>query len=156
MTEEQLEFFATETNRAVRKALRRYAKPAIVGYVLLMIGVLAAFQVNNNDRSVRRIEAGKSREAIVLSGRAVAVSGCNRDFKTISALRGVLIASKAFQQRQVRDGLISPETFERARKFYDTQLASLQLPDCRDSESLLTDDPDDEIPHLRPLFPEDS
>lgn len=153
MTEEQLAFFAAETNRAVRKALRRYAKPAIVGYILLMLGVLAAFQVNNNDRSARRVEAAKSREAIVLSGRAVAVSGCNRDYKSIAALRGVLIASKTFQQRQVRDGFISAETFERARKFYDTQLMALQLPDCRDAESLLTDDPDDPIPHIPPLFP---
>lgn len=153
ISEEQLAWFSMQTERAVRKALWQYGKRAILGYVLLLAGIVIALLMIESDRDTRRADAAQSRHALVVSGRAVSVSGCNRDFRTTKVLRGVLVASKRFNEQRLHRKEVTLEGFNRANAFYNDQLSRLALPDCRDAEHLLTDDPHEPIPQIPPLFP---
>lgn len=135
MTAEQLEFFTAQTERAVYKSLRTYSRRAVIGFALLF----AAFTLNVLYSN--RIGAD-ARDAVINSGNIVAVSGCNRDFRSAQAVRGVLIASKDFTQQAIKRGTLPPAEAITRLNFYDTQLANLPLPDCRKSASVLTDNPD--------------
>lgn len=146
LTEEQLKLISKETERAAAKALRSYTRNALIGFLILAaanVYVWSTGQSLNHD----------SREAIVGSGRVVAIEGCNRDFRTIKALRGVLTAAEAEAETSAKAGDISEARLIRVKAFYATQLKNLPLPDCKKSGELLTSDKD-ELPHVpNPLQP---
>jgi hypothetical protein len=147
LTEEQLAFFTEQTERAVHKTAKKIVRSALIGYAILLLGSLGMYL---NGQSISKEE----RQSIVQSGTAVAVESCNRDFRTIGALRGVLIASRDFQVESLRRGDITQRQFDRARSYYRVQLASLPQPDCRVSRGLLTTK-GDEVPSVpEPLYPD--
>lgn len=153
ITEEQLEFFTYQTERAVTKAHRmalradqRRAKQRMVGFMVLFVAFLAnAFYANNL--------ATEARDRIIRSGDAVAVSGCNRDYEDREAIRRVLTASKDFTRNAFRRLDMSEEGVRLRLEFYDTQLGQLPLPDCRLADDVLTDDPDMPIHYPKPMYP---
>ncbi len=134
MTQEQLDYFTEQTVKAVEKGTKRgvkhYRNNALIGFALLVIGLFYVVHL-----------ADESREAIVKSGRVVSVSGCNRDYHSLTALRGTLMASKKFTINAGKQGVISPAEVAVRVKFYDDQLENLKLPDCRIAAKVVTDDP---------------
>jgi hypothetical protein len=154
MTKAQLDFFTQQTARAVDKALSRYYKRAAAGFLILFIGFL--FNAWNNENQWDRIEASadEGRQALVESGDIISVDGCNRDFQTTKALRGVLLASRDFSRQNYRNGLIDKQALEERKAFYSEQLSTLPLPDCRDTQGILTDDPEHPLEKPTPLYPE--
>jgi hypothetical protein len=154
LTREQLDFFTHQTQRAVDKALGKYMRRAIFGFLILLIGFL--FNAANNEAqwdSIRDASA-EGREALVQSGDVIAVDGCNRDFQTIKAIRGVLLASAEFSRANYRSGLISKADLDERLKFYAEQLSGLSLPDCRETQGILTDDPEHPRAVPEPLYPD--
>lgn len=158
MTEDQLEYMTAQTERAVNKALtqarledrrrfRRYVRSATVAFGLLFAGVSFSIYAQSHDS-----EAGRTQ--IVNSGRAVSVDGCNRDFGTIGGLRSILISSRDFQDSALKRGDISRTQHDRALEFYEHNLRSIPLPDCRKAEEILTDDPNARVTIPVPLHPE--
>lgn len=141
-----MQFFADLQQESSARAVARTLRRAFVGYVILFGGILAMYHNGQNTSNAER-------EAIVESGQVVSVAGCNRDFHTIETLRGILMSGKRIQEKQAAEGEITPEALERANAYYDTQLARLVLPDCREAEKILTDDPDAEIAVPKPLYP---
>lgn len=119
--------------------------PIIRGWALLAFAVLAfgiglsihGVQVQS-DRGYR--DNRESRQALVASGQAIAVVACNRNYDTIKSLRGILIAAKANRNTTQSD------------VFYDAQLQSLKLPDCRDVLMILSDDANAKVTVPKPLF----
>lgn len=154
MTQEQLEFFTEQQQVAVERALKRYSRKALIGFLALFVGFL--FNALNNQRQDRQADEASTaaREAIIDSGNLVAVNGCNRDFEDRVAMRGVLLASKSFTDQAVAEGRLTEYEGERRIAFYDERLRELPLPDCRDTRNLITDDPDVHIIVPEPLYPE--
>jgi hypothetical protein len=154
LTREQLDFFTEQTRRAVNKALLRYAKRAAVGFLLLFLGFL--FNAWNNENQWERIESSsdEARAALVESGDIIAVDGCNRDFETVKALRGVLIASAEFAQNAYNQGIITESDLDQRKRFYAEQLSTLSLADCRKAQGILTDDADHPLKMPAPMYPE--
>ncbi len=132
---EQIDMIASHTERAARKALRKYTVSAIAGFLILLGGIgLVRWE------DTRRSNA--SSETIVESGNAVAVAACNRDFDTIGILRGVLLAGAEIQVVAAKRGDITRAQAEASAEFYTKQLTLLKQPDCRKSLRVLTDNPD--------------
>lgn len=146
LTEEQLSLISTWSERAVKHGVRRYARGALVGFLILLASNIYVWSFSNRNNS-------DSRSAIVQSGKVVSVAGCNRDFNTITALRGVLTNARAFQDAALKRGDITREQFDRAQDYYDQQLSALKLPDCRKAERILTSDTGDVPPAPVPLYP---
>lgn len=152
-TEAQLELITLTATNAAEKAatrkshevLRRYRNNAVIGFLVLGFGV--GFTIYDSGHQGER-----ARSAVVQSGRAVSVSGCNRDFDTIGILRGVLLNAQSFQTAALKRGDITQAQFDRAQEYYDSQLAKLKQPDCREAEKLLTDDPNAPIPTVKPKY----
>jgi hypothetical protein len=150
MTTEQLDYFTEQTVRAVergtKKGVQHYRNNAIIGFIILALGI-GYIQWDHSNHTK------ESREAIVKSGRAVALLGCNRDYNTQNALRGVLTASKEFARTAARRGNITGADLQERLAFYDRQLERIEVPDCRTARSVVTDDPRDvgELP--APLYP---
>lgn len=138
----------------------KYRRQALVGYLFLLIGVSVAL-INQHDTSTaqhnetlaRRAQATDQRHAIVQSGRTVAVEGCNRDFKTITGLRGILISSQSILKQNYKNGLMNRKQYTQATGFYDDQLKKLALPDCRIAREVVTDNPDMTTQIPVPLHP---
>lgn len=151
MTQAQLDFFTYAAHRTATKAARTAAqhvqRRALGGFLILLAGLMLVLWLSAHDST-------DSRAAIVKSGRVVSVSGCNRDFNTQTALRGVLISSDQFSRQALETGRITAEEYQIRREFYNQQLANLVLPDCRDSEKVVTDDPRDIQSIPDPLYPE--
>lgn len=145
MTAEQLEFFSEQTRLAVRKYLRRYRAAALVGFMILLVGLAVALsQIGRSSDASRR--------TVVESGRAVAVEGCNRDYVDRRDFRALLGRLKASSKTSYESGRITRAQYEVAVSFYDGQLKRFKLPDCRLSEKLLTDNPDAKIPMITPFY----
>lgn len=138
MTKEQLDYFAQQTEhvatRAAKNAVRTYRNRALAGFIVLILGI---GYVQHSQAS----NATTARNAIVKSGRVVSVTGCNRDFRTQTALRGVLQASESFSKQAAKNGTITQADLAERVKFYETQINNLELPDCRAAQAILTDDP---------------
>jgi hypothetical protein len=145
LTDEQIALIGSHTERAAAKALRRYVRGSVVGFLILVAGLGYSLHESNADsaRASRNLqhEALSSRTAIVQSGRIVAVDGCNRDFATITRLRLVLMRSRDIVRRNVEDGTYTQHQGAVAEKFYARQIRELSLPDCRQAKSIITDDP---------------
>lgn len=126
--------------------IRSYAKGALVGFVILLAGVGLAFREGT-------LRANGARDAIVRSGSVIAVDGCNRDFRSISNLRGIIDNSRTQLKSYERDGTISHEQYLRGLAEIDKQLKTYPLPDCRKADDVLTANPN-KVPEAPvPLHP---
>lgn len=150
-TEDQLHFLRVSRQKAVHDALTRYVRGATVAFLLVFAALGYNQYQRDRDLDVRRADAVSARQQIVRSGNAVAVAGCNRDYRTITRLRNVLTASHAFQRSALKRGDISSSQFTRASEFYRSQLDGLPLPDCRIAAHTVTDNPDRHIKVPTPL-----
>ena len=151
LTPEQLKFFTDQTERAVHKATSRIVRRATIGFLILLGGLGGQYYVGQHDLEARRTVAQQQRASIVRTGNAVAVSGCNRDFLSAKALRGLLMSATSEVDAAHRRGDITKTQFERAKAFYAAQLALLPLPDCRPVAHFVTSDPDKSILIPTPL-----
>jgi hypothetical protein len=147
VTQDQLRFFINAQKRAVNKAVKRTHRNAVLGYVILLVGVFGMYW---NGQSLSQRE----RNAIVESGKVVSVDGCNRDYETITALRAILTAANDDRRRAYRLGRLTPEEYADAKVYFDRQLKTLVLPDCRIAERVLTANPDAPRELPSPKYPE--
>lgn len=148
LTKAQLDYFSEQTERAVRKALRRYVRGAVIGFLVLAVGLGIALHANATT-------SNHARQAVVNSGRAVTVAGCNRDYRATQRFRGLLTRAQATTAVQHKQHKITDQQFADAQNFYRTELAKLPLPDCRKVEVILTDNPDAPIVIPPALHPPD-
>jgi len=150
MTQEQLEFFTEQTERAAEKASKRgyeaALKQARLGFALLLIGIGAVFYLNQKDDA-------DARTAIVDSGRAVSVSGCNRDYEDRVKFVELLLRGKAAVLMAHKTGQQTEAQRDRGLEFYDRQLKDYTLIDCRKSEDVVSDDPDAVADAPAPYWP---
>jgi hypothetical protein len=153
LTEEQLAFFTEQTRRAVSKALRKFALPALSGYVALLVGLVIAFGANANTSEQATQAQHDSRVAIVASGRAVAVDGCNRDFRSTDKFRGLLVRLKVATEVSKTS---TPAQKAAGLKFYDTTIADQKYPNCAAARSIITDDPKKPVVVPTPLVAKDA
>lgn len=138
LTEDQLAFFTEQTRRAVRKSLRSYATPVILTYLALIVGLVIAFHVNAVTAKQGRQYRDKQQTALVDSGRAVSVDGCNRDFRSRDDLRGILIRLRAATTLNKTQ---TPDQKAAALSFYDKTLAQQTYPNCGAARNIITSDP---------------
>lgn len=148
-TPEQIEQIAREVDHGVRKGVRAVVCKARIGFLLLFLGVAVGFYVDSQ-------HAQDARTAIVNSGRAVSVSGCNRDFRSITNDHNLLRAAERELRAayKAQEQPISKAQFDNAVRFYREQIEANPLPDCRKAREVVTDDPSkdpDSIP--KPLYP---
>jgi hypothetical protein len=148
LTKAQLDWFAQQTDNAVRKALRHYIARALIAYAILAGGVGVAIYTSATDDN-------ESDKAIVKSGRIVAVDSCNRDFKAqqrfINLLERLQVAS---EQATKRSG-VDPERARQALAFYASEIgrAKAGLPDCREAKNVITDNSKEQGGVPTPLHP---
>jgi hypothetical protein len=154
MTEEQLLFFAEESRRAAEKGTIRgihaYRRQAIIAFVILVLGVGYNSYIGVQGSVERAKIANEAREAIVQSGRVVAVDGCNRDYADRVKFRNLLLrlqAASAVSRTQ------TPEQRKRSQQFYKTELANYPLIDCRRARDIITDEPDELRTAPEPWYP---
>ena len=115
-------------------------KDVLVAFLILFAGV---------GWNVR--DAANSRNAIVNSGRVVAVEGCNRDFNTVLASRKIVEGAQDRFLDAYDAGVITKEQLHNYTADNQRQVARLVVPDCRKVPALLTDDPRNT--HYPPPYP---
>lgn len=148
LTLEQLEFFTEQTRRAVAKAQRRGILGALIGFLILFSGSMLAYRT-----AVEVAEDGRAN--VTHASQYVSVRGCNRDFRTISEIRGIMIASQLLMEDQWRRKEISEDRYVAAKAFYGSRLERLQLPDCR-VPLIVLDKQGKRVPLPSPKFPKDA
>lgn len=118
----------------VLREFRNYRRNAAAAFVILTLGIIAAFAI--------RLDESKQRDAaIVRSGTVIAIDGCNRNYRTIRAARAA-IARAALNTKRLEDGgVITPAQAEAARDQYTYALSELRLPDCVATSKILSSDP---------------
>lgn len=134
-TKEQLDWISNEVRHSANKVLRNWVIGGTIAFVLILIGLIVAFHVDAQHNE-------ESRKAIVNSGRAVSVAGCNRDYDSIQKLRGIIIASRPQLKTYYEEGSLTRAQYLRALDNIQKQLKDYPLPDCRRSLKVLTDDED--------------
>jgi hypothetical protein len=153
VTDEEIEFYSNERQTDIRRALKHFRNQALIGYLILLFGLLFVWQTFQHDQGERRKVAQAQRETIVRSGRAISVDGCNRDFRSTLKLRAVFIAAKQQTKAQHDQGAISDARYARTVKFYNDQLKEIVLPDCRKAREVVSQDPNRVVNIPRPLHP---
>lgn len=151
LTEAQLAFLTEQTERAARKsareAVRGYRNSALVGFAILLGGLGGGFWAQQHD-------ASEARNAIVISGRNVAVSGCNDRFRQQQVIRGIIRSGSKQIDRYESEGTLTPAQGKRAQIENRKSVRKVKLPDCRLQRDLLTDDPRSLKPDVpAPLYP---
>lgn len=146
LTEEQLQTIRSETDRASRSVLRRYAKGALAAFLVLLASNVFVWSDGNRDTT-------NSRKAIVSSGRFLAVEACNRDYRATERLRGLFQRLQDAVQEQIDRGEVTQAKAQFAIDFYRSELSKIPLPDCREAQELITDDPADLRKPVTPLYP---
>ena len=132
-----------------RRALKHYSRRSLVGFLVLLVGVALAIHGNS-------VTNQNARVAIVKSGKALAVDGCNRDFQAIGRQRGLLLRAQAASEKEFQKGHMTVQQHALAVKFYSEELSHIPLPDCRKARNILTDDPNAPIRVPTPLHPPDA
>lgn len=154
MTKEQLDFFTYQTEHAVRKGTSRgvkhYRNNALVGFMILLVGVGWNIREVKHATEVRTKVAAESRDAIVASGRIVAIDGCNRDYADRVKFRNLLLRLKIATKSNPNS---SPEQKKRAVEFYDQELSNYPLIDCRRARNVITSNPDSLRAAPDPYYP---
>lgn len=135
-SEAQLEWITASTHRAVDKTLRAYRRTALVGFMVLLVGVIVALYLAAHQNS-------KAQDSIVASGNVVAVDGCNRDYTDRVKFRSLLLRLKASSDASFKRGQTTKEQHDTANSFYKSQLDNYPLLDCRQAAHVLTKDPQD-------------
>lgn len=128
------------------EALRRYRNGALTGFILLALGLGTAIYVGEQHNT-------ESREAVVDSGRAVAIVGCNRDFHQTIELRTIIRDGRDSIKQYVAEGTLTEAQAARSIEQSNEALERLPLPDCRRVGEQLTSDPTDDITVPAPLYP---
>lgn len=163
LTEDQLALVSTWIKRAAKTAADRVIRRAVLGFMILLVGIGVSLYVNNHD-------AANARKATVNSGRAVAVDGCNRDFRDKDDFRGLLLRLKvandsSFRTNKVafKAGKITPQAYaslvrghDAAVKFYTDSLNDQKYPNCGKARSIVTDDPSKTVVVPYPLSIKDA
>jgi predicted negative regulator of RcsB-dependent stress response len=126
------------------RVLARFRRSAVVGFVILALGLIGGqyqgFEQQSHDRAARTKAANAQRKAIVESGNIVAVEGCNLNFRAIQGTRGVLEDAKVSLEKNRKK--LTDEQYRQAIAFYNDELDNkLKLPDCRAAGHILTTDP---------------
>ena len=152
-TPEQLHFLEVSRKRAVRDALRKYIPGALIGYLILLAGLIFAWNERDQQTAARRADNVAARHQIVNTGNAVAVSGCNRDFESATKLRALIAAGRPQIKQYVKDGTLTPAQGDRALANIDAQLRTYALPDCRKVAHVVTDNPDRYVTIPAPKHP---
>lgn len=154
MTEEQLDFFTQQTERAVdkgvREGVRQYRNRAVQGFVILLVGLMTLTYFQAHAAEDQRAVRDQQQVALVSSGRAVAVDGCNRDFRTAQSFRATITRLKEATMSRADQ---NTEATRQAVAFYDGVLEISPLPDCRDAENVITSNPSAPVMNVRPYFP---
>jgi len=146
LSDAQIAFFAEQNRLAAERASKRTIRQALVGYLILGLGVLGMYL---NGQSVSSTE----RAAVVDSGTAAVVAGCNRDFNGTQRLRSLLEHADDAVTAQQKAGKVTAAQAADAHDFYAAELAKIPLPDCRKAQFVLTDDPEKPIVIPTPLHP---
>lgn len=133
--EEFVKAAAEATERAARKALKRYVVASAVGYLFLLFGIGYAIYYSGHS-------ADEARSSIVNSGRAVSVSGCNRDYDTISILRSEIAKGRKTLRQYYDEGLLTRAQYRRGIRSTRRILKRYTVPDCYAAKQVITDDPD--------------
>jgi hypothetical protein len=148
----QLDWVVQQTKdtaeRAASAAASRVRNRALVGFIILLLGLLVVGYTV-------QVESDKSRAQIVKSGDAIAVGSCNRDYTVIDSLRDELERSFARIDSLEADGTYSKHQADVARESTGHFLEKYKLPDCRSAETILTDDPEAEVTVPVPRYPDD-
>lgn len=146
LTQEQLDYFASETARAAHKATKKTLRAAFIGYLALFIGVVGMY---SNGQSV----SSNERDEIRTAGRAVAITACNERYNDRVEIREVLVQAQRSVKRQHKAGIVSDEQYKDAVEFYNERLEGLPLPDCRKADNALETTEKVAIPEAR--YPND-
>ncbi len=128
-----------------REAFNAYRRNAVIGFLILLFG-LGFVQWDNNktaanarkDIAAQSVQADR---AIVKSGRAVSVAGCNRDFDTIASLRKQIRIGLRRIDRLEADGTYTKAQADAGREAQTRFLREYKLPDCRSALDIVTDNP---------------
>lgn len=154
MTVEQLDFFTEQTERAVEKGVkegvRQYRNRALQGFAILLAGLMILTFLQQQETSDARAARDAQQKALVQSGRAVSVDGCNRDFVTAQSFRATITRLKEATDSRADQ---TPEARRTAVAFYQGVLDISPLPDCRKAETVITDNPAAPVRIVRPYFP---
>lgn len=89
--------------------------------------------------------------ALANSGAAVSTQGCNRDFRTIQKIRAILVRGENVITSQYETHQINQVRYQLGLKFYQEQLKTIDLPDCRHLK--ITASPNAKIVIPDPLYP---
>jgi hypothetical protein len=147
MTPEQLDYFSDQTRKAVKKAVRNYARGALLGFLVLLLSIVYVLGVQRHD-------ANEANRAVVQSGQVVSVDGCNRDYHTIGRLRSLFLRLEDAARESYQKGRVTKEQADQAVDFYEAERRRLVLPDCRQSKNVLTYDPEQNQQRIpTPLHP---
>src|SRR3954470_19503231 len=134
ISEEEVAYYSAVRRRDIRSALRHYTYRAMVGYVILFLAAIGNVYY-------ARSKGDQARNAIVRSGNAVAVAGCNRDFVDREKFRALLRRLKRSTDESFKSGRVTAVQHENAVKFYVDELANYPSIDCRRSTHTISDDP---------------
>ena len=124
-----------EDRPLTHREFTRYVRGSVTGYLILFAGLLGSVWYTAN-------ESHNSNKAIVRSGSAVEVDGCNRDFTSMTVQLDTI--------RSRRTNLIlltKPEDkgagYRQALRNLSNNESQLEaaIPDCRDAAKVVTDDP---------------
>lgn len=140
--------FIEDSNQFISlRTFKLAVRGILLGFIILTVGGVGNLAAD-------RERADQAREALVKSGRIVSVDACNRDFRIIQRERGVFQRSLVVITQQHDAGLTTDAQYLRSKEFYEQQLGNFLLPDCRITNKLLTDDPEQaKQPVPRPLYP---
>lgn len=138
---------------AFKSDFRRYQREAVIGFVILLLGVAAAFYAQNQDRANRREELRATASRQLDAVRAAAVKNCNDTFISVRNTRAVLLVAAKTTTAQYEAGVIDKKQYVQAKQFYDVNLSNLRLPDCREIAALIADDPDEPVEKVTPKHP---
>lgn len=121
-------------------------RPFLLGYLILALGT-GAMYINGQQ------SATAARSAIIESGRAITVEGCNRDFRLITSVRQILVDAQAITRERQAIDVQTADRLRQAEAFYERQLSNLKLPDCKAAMETLNDDPNESTRIPAPLRP---
>lgn len=127
LTDQQQALIAWNSRVQTRRSMRTYRRNAIVGFLVLLAGLGAT-------RYMDVQQLNQSRQAVVDSGNAIVVDGCNRDFETARRQREALYKQPQRSGRRLT---------EAEKNRIVRQLTP--LPDCREVRNALTDNPEKRV-----------
>ncbi len=143
----------------INAGVREYQRRAAIGFVVLVVGIGGAIYLDGQHNADQRQEIEKvsnaQDRAIIHSGDVIAVSGCNRDYNTIDALRDELERQLLRVDALEKDGTLSPRLADASRQSTLELLDRYKLPDCRRADDILTARPGKKVRIPLARYPND-